>query len=137
MKNIDRLEFPKKYPISNSIKFGVLLFIVLGVLIHNCTQNQLSHEVTISDIKITDYSTALVEVQYVLTNQTKVDRYVWLLVKVYDDQGKELESALFQVNARAATIQPMLKIMDKLSRPLQKDEKPAKATIELYKRKVI
>jgi len=137
LDSIDRLEFPKKYPISGTIKMAVILFIIFGVWIHNCSQNQLSKEVTISEIKITEYSTVHVEIEYTISNKSSIDRDVWLLLKVFDSQGLELGSSLFFEKAKANKIQPMLKIMDKLSRPLLKDEKPAKATIEVFKRKVI
>lgn len=137
MPRFERLEFPKKYSIPGGIKLGVLLLIAIGIWIQTCSDKQLHREVIISDVKITDYSKVHVEVQYVIQNMSGLDREVKLLLRIYDEKGVELGSTLFLVNLEAGKKQSMLKIIDKLSRPLEKDEKPFKATINLYTKKVI
>jgi len=137
MLKIDRMEFPKKYPIPNWIKLLVILLVIFGVLIHNCSQDSLDKEIRISEIKITEYSKVHVEVTYSLRNLSTIDREVWLLLKVYDDKDEQLGSSLFLVKIKANTTQKRIKIIDKLSRPLVVNEKPAKASIEIYKRKVL
>jgi hypothetical protein len=137
MPTFERLDFPKKYPQPGWVKLIVLALIVAGIAIHNCSQTLLAEEIEISDVKITEFSRLHIEVQYIISNKSNLDRDLWLLLTAFDTAGKELGSTLFQVRAKAGKTQPMLKIMDKLTRPMNKDEKPDKATIVLYKRKVI
>lgn len=136
MLKIDRMEFPKKYPIPNWIKLLVVVLVILGIVIHNCSQDSLDKQIEISDITISEYSKVHVEVRYKLRSLSSVDRDIWLLLRVYDEQGEELSSSLFLVKLNAGAELNMIKILDKLSRPLEANEKPAKATLEIYKRKV-
>jgi hypothetical protein len=135
MFKFDRMEFPKKYPVSNWIKLVVLLLICSGLLIHNCWQNQIYNNIIIRDIKITDYSRVHVEVEYTIYNKSSIDRDIWLILNVTDNKDIDLGSALYSVRIKAGQTQSLLKIIDKLSRPLELNDKPAKATIEVYKRK--
>lgn len=137
MYKFDRMEYPKKYPIPGWIKVFVLAMIMVGILIHNCSQDNLQREIRITNIRITEYSRIHVEVAYTLISQARVDREVWLLLEVTDESNRVLGSTLFQTDIRAGQTKPMLKVLDKLDRPLGPDEKPATARIEIYKRKVL
>lgn len=137
MYKFERLEFPAKYPIPKGIMLSVFIFIIIGISIHNCSQKQLAEEIQITEIAITDYSRFHIEVQYTLRNTSGMQRDVWLLLKAYSNKGEELGSSLFLVKAQPDRIQSMIKIMDKLNRPLDKDEIPYSATINVYTRKVI
>lgn len=137
MAKFDRLEFPKKYPIPNWIKLLVVVLIFCGILIHNCSQEHLSSEIEISDIKIVDYSRVHIEIEYKIHNKTNIDRDVWLLLKVTDSNNEELASSLFLIKLKAEEKLSKVKIIDKLSKPLDDKITPQKATIEVYKRKVL
>lgn len=137
MLKIDRMQFPNKYPVPNWIKLLVVALILMGIFIHNCMQDMQDREIRISDVSIAAYSTAHVEVTYKLQNLAKVERDVWLLLKVYDDKDEELGSVLFLVSIKAGVTQSRIKVVDKLTRPLAENEKPAKASLQIYKRKVL
>lgn len=137
MLKIDRMEFPKKYPIPNWIKLMVIVLVIAGVFIHNCTQDNLLKEIKITDVQITEYSKVHVEVDYTIANSSKFDRDVRLLLRVYDKDNIELGSTLFLVNISKHSKKSMLKIIDKLSKPIDNENRPFKATIEIYRRKVI
>jgi len=137
MLKIDRMQFPNKYPVPNWIKLLVIALVLMGIFIHNCIQDQQERDIRISDVSISDYSAAHVEVSYKLQNLARVDHDVWLLLKVYDDKDEELGSVLFLVSIKAGLTQPRIKVVDKLARPLAENEKPAKASIRIYKRKVL
>ncbi len=137
MTHFERLEFPKKYSIPGIVQLSVLILIIVGIWIQNCSQKQLTQEIRISNIEITEYSRVHIEVHYTIKNTSSFNREIWLLLKAYDTNGEELGSSLYSVKTVAGKTQPMLKIMDKLTRPLNKGEKPDKATIVLYTRKVI
>jgi hypothetical protein len=136
MNNIDQMEFPRKYPVPQWLQLAVVVMILAGCGIHYCSQLQSSREISISDVRISDYSRVHVEVEYTLTNDAKVDREVWLYLQVFDANSRVLANALFLVRSKGGSRQSMLKIIDKLSRSLDKNEKPTKATLEVYKKKV-
>ncbi len=137
MVKIDRLDFPKKYPIPAGIKLGVFLVLILGVIIHRCVQNQLKSEIKISNIEITEFSRVHVEVQYTVTNNSRSERDVRLLLKVFDDKGEVIGSSLFMVKVQPKSSQRFVKIIDKLERTLELSEKPTRAEIEVYTRKLL
>ncbi|MFB3844523.1 MAG: hypothetical protein ACE14O_02080 [Candidatus Cloacimonadaceae bacterium] len=137
MYRFERLEFPKKYPIPNWIKLAVLIMILAGIGIHSCSQRKDAADIVISNVQITDYTRVSVEVDYTLQNKSKADRIVWLYLRVYGPEDEILGDALYSVSIKAGAKQDFAKIIDKLSRPLLIGEKPAKATLEIYKRKVL
>jgi hypothetical protein len=135
MLKIDRMEFPKKYPIPNWLKILVLALVFASLMMYNCSQDKLRQMLKLSDIRISAFSKAQVEVEYTIRNDTKSDRDAWLLLKVFDVNDSLLASSLFLVKLKAGEKKDMLKVMDKLSRPLAAGEKPGTATLELYRRK--
>jgi len=137
MLKIDRLEFPKKYPIPNCVKLLVVLLVFTGILIHNCSQTNLTKEIQVSNVRITTYSKVHAEVEYLLTNKSAFKRDVRLLVRIFNETGEELGSALYMVQTLPYSSKPMVKIIDKLSSPLENENIPVKATLEIYRRKVI
>jgi hypothetical protein len=137
MPRFERLDFPKKYPVPNWIKLAIIVALIAGFGIYDCSQKKVLDEIKVLDVKITDYSRVHIEVQYTIQSQSHVDRDIWFILKAFDIKGKELGSTLYQVNVKAGRSQPMLKILDKLERPLENGEKPDKATVSIYTRKVI
>lgn len=134
---IERIDFPKRYPVPSMIMLGVIAFVFIGVMIHECTQKQLVNNIKISDVVITEYTRVYIEVQYTIQNTSRFEQAPNLMLKIYDTRGELLASSLFNVRIPAGKTWPLLKIIDKLIRPLDKGEKPGKVTLEVYPRKVI
>jgi hypothetical protein len=84
-----------------------------------------------------EYSKVHVEVDYTITNTSRFDRDVRLLLRVYAKDNQELGSSLFMVKIGKHSSKSLLKIIDKLSSPIDNENRPVKATIEIYRRKVI
>jgi hypothetical protein len=137
MYKFDRMQWPRKYPVPNWIKLMIVVMFFVGVIITNHSQRLLTRDIRISDIKISEYSRVHVDVEYTISNRSSVDRDVWLILQVYDNKSALLGNALFLVNCKAKSTQERLKMIDKLVRPLENNEKPAKATLEVYNKKVI
>lgn len=137
MPIFERLDFPKKYPIPGWIKIAVVIAVLGGVLIHNCSQNNLDREIEITDIKITEFSRVHVEIEYTITNKSIIDRDVWLLLKVFDNSDDLVGSTLFFIKTEAGKSTRLIKIIDKLEKPLIDDVEPVKAVFEVFKRKVL
>lgn len=137
MYKFDRLEFPKKYPQPGWIKLVVMAMIVAGIGIHYCSQKQAFQNIDISDVRITGFSRVHVEVEYTISNNSKIDREIWLFLQVYGQKQEILGNSLYSLRIKAGNKQELIKIIDKLTRPLDKNERPSKATLEVYKRKVL
>jgi hypothetical protein len=135
MLKIDRMEFPKKYPIPNWLKLAIIVILFGSIVYYNNAEDRLLKKLVISDVVITGYSRVHAEVQYSIHNETRSDRNVRLLMKLYDVNDSLLTSAMFMVNLKAGEKKEMVKILDKLSHPLGKGEKPGSATLQVYKRK--
>jgi hypothetical protein len=132
-----RPEVPTKRSVPSFMILAVLLMVFLGVSIHNCSQKQLANEIQISNVVITEFSRVHVEVHYIIQNLSNLDREPELMLNVYDSKGDLLTSALFSIKIPAGKKQEMLKIIDKLIRPLDVGEKPGKAVLTVYQRKVL
>jgi hypothetical protein len=137
MLKIDRMEFPRKYPIPGWVKFVVLALVIAGIWMHNCSQDQLAREIVISDVVISAYTKVHIEVEYSIHNRSRIDRDAWLLLRVSDDRDEELASSMFVVSLKAGEKKDMVKVLDKLSRPLADNEEPKAVKLEIFKRKVL
>ncbi|PKN79423.1 MAG: hypothetical protein CVU48_05390 [Candidatus Cloacimonetes bacterium HGW-Cloacimonetes-1] len=137
MPKIERLEFPKKYPLKYNWIVLVLISVVIGVLVHNCTQKQVRETIIISDIAIADYSDQYINVIYTIKNLQKEPQEIRLLAKVYDKDGGEIASTLFIAKLKPLSNQVRTKLIDSLNRSLKPGEKPYRVTITLYERKLI
>jgi hypothetical protein len=135
MLKIDRMEFPKKYPIPNWLKIVVMLLVLGSLMLYNMNQDKLKQKLVISDVQISAYNKAQIEVEYSVSNETHSQREAWLLLKVYDNSDSLLTSSLFLVNLKAGEKKEMVKVLNDLARTLQPDEKPGAVTLEPYIRK--
>lgn len=116
---------------------AVVFMVFIGISIHNCIQKQLVNDIQISSVTITEFSRVHVEVHYTIQNLSNLDREPELMLNVYDSKGELLTNALFSIKIQAGKKQEMLKIIDKLNRPLNVGETPGNATVEVYQRKVL
>ncbi len=131
------MEFPRKFPLANSGKLLVLIAVVLGVLIHQCTQKQLRESIVISDIQIVDYSSGHMELEYQIQNLRDREQEVRLLAKAWDDNDIEIASIMFLVKLPPNATQKRTKIIDKLNRAIKEGEIPKRAAIRVYERKIL
>ena len=137
MPKIDRLEFPKKYPLKDTWIVLVLITVVFGVFIHFHTQKQIRESIVISDIAIADYTDQYINVIYTIKNLSRDAQEIRLLAKVYDKEGGEIASTLFLAKLKPDSTQVRTKLIDSLNRALKPGEKPYRVTITLYERKII
>ena len=134
---IEHPDFYRKRRIPATIILAVALMIVFGIWVNDCTQRQLAREITFSNITLNEYSPVHVEVGFTLTNASRFDRDVNIILTVSDTADSLLADALFQVHAKAHSTAGHIKIIDKLRRPLQKNEKPGRIGIAVFPRKVL
>ena len=134
---IDRIDFPKRYPVPSWLMLAVVILALMGIMINESSQKRLVKNIIITNTEITEYSRVHIEVQYNIQNLLPKEQTPNLLLKVYDLQGNIIASTLFRVKLPAQRKISLLKIIDKLVRTLDKGEKPGKVTLEVYPRKVI
>jgi hypothetical protein len=137
MSILDKKDFHQKYPVSGNIKILVIILALAAIFLQNQNQRRISNSVIIRGVHITEYSKVHVETEYTLQNTTRKNLEINLLLKVYDATGKLLGSALYPVHISPQKTDTHIKIIDKLNRSLDKDEKPGKVSLEIYRRKVL
>ncbi|HOH47078.1 MAG TPA: hypothetical protein PLX59_04505 [Candidatus Cloacimonadota bacterium] len=134
---IDRMEFPRRYKLKDSMIILVMLALLFGVWLNNNTQKRILRKVLISEITIVDYSSQHVEISYKVENKLQKDLELRLLAKVFDAKGAELASAMYTMEIGASQTLHYSKIFDTLNRALAEGEAPAKAVVSIYPRKAI
>jgi len=137
MPVIDRMQFPRKYPLKDVVVILAILGVAVGFMVHNCTQRQIATSVRIEDIRIADFGEQFIRVGYRITNLTASDHDYRLLLTVYADDGQILASSLFMITVPGRRSERRSKLLYRLNRPLQPGERPHNATIELYRRRIL
>ncbi len=137
MPAIERMQFPRRYPLKDMVFLVAIVGIAVGFLVHNCTQRQIAESLRIEDIRISNYTEQYVEVSYLVTNLTSSAQDYRLLLTLYAQDDQILSSSLFMITVQAGRSERRSKLLDKLNRRLQPGEKPQRATIELYKRRIL
>lgn len=131
MPIVDRLTFPRKYKLKQSIVLLVLLAAIFGIWLKTRAQKSQSERIIIHKVYIERWDTQFVEIGFVIENKGKKPEDVKLLARIYDPQGGEVSSKLFQITLKAQNKGPRSHILDKMTRPLRPGEKPYRATLEL------
>ena len=137
MPRIERPDLQRRLPVPGYVKIVAILFVIFGIWFQTCTQKQLENEIRFSNLRITEYTRVYLEVRYTITNLSAYDRDANLMLKVYSEKGDLVASTIYAVNVPAHTSQDMIKIIEKMLRPLDKEEKPGKVTLEIYERRSI
>ena len=136
MPVIDRMEFPRKYKLKDSLLILALLAIGFGIWLNNSSQRKITEQVLISDIRIENSGSQFIELSYQVENRLSKDQELRILVRVYDAKGAELASAMYMAEFPAKSLQRYTKMLDKLNRSLEEGEIPARAEVSIYTRKV-
>lgn len=136
MPIVDRLEFPKRYKLKGSMLIFILLVAAAGIWMQNQNLKKSASQIQISQVQIVRTGTGFIELEYNIANLGKQDKDVNLMARVWDVEGLELASALFNIQLSAKSQGKRTKMLDKLNRSLKEGEKPFKAEISLYTRKV-
>ncbi len=136
MRVVDRLEFPKRYKPKQFILIIVIVLVILGIFIQRSGVRRNASRIQISDVRISNFGTQFIELEYTLANTGKRDQEIALMARVWDVEGEEIASALFSVKVKANSISKRTKMLDKLNRALKEGERPYKAEISLYIRHV-
>lgn len=136
MPIVDRMEFPRRYKLKVSVLILIIFGAIFGIWLQRHSAGKLAEQIVISNVTFGRFGTQFIELEYTLANTGKQDREISLMAKVWDAEGQELASALFGVNIPAGSKAKRSKLLDRLNRTLREGEKPYKAEISLYTRRV-
>lgn len=134
MLSVDRLPYPRRYKLKQSLILLVIVAALLGLWFKSHSRSSLQKRVIIRSVNFEDWGRQYVEVGYDIENIGKTDETVDLLVKVFDAQGEEVTSSMFQTTARAGVRAHKSHQIIKMRRTLKEGEAPHKATMEIYTR---
>lgn len=137
MPVIDRMEFPRKFKLKQSLVLFVLLAIGFGIWLNNHNQKRILDSIIISDARVDSYSGAHVEISYEVENKLKKDMELRILAVVYDLDGAELASAMYMGSFPASTKRRYTKNLTDLARGLAETEIPGKVVVKVYPRRVL
>ncbi len=132
MSPFEAINFPKKYPVSASVKIVVLLLIIFGIWLRGCYYRQLPKEMIISEVSISNLTTQSVDVNFTLENRKGVNMDQNLFIQIFTTENYMIASKIVKVTVPAGKKLGYVKILDNLNRPLNKGESIQKATVELY-----
>lgn len=136
MPIVDRMEFPRKYKLKEYMIILVLVAAFVGIMIQRQSIKRVREAIEISSVSVARFGTQYIELDYSIVNKSKREQTVRLLAKVWDAQGEEITSALFDVTLQPTQTSQRSKMLDKLNRTLKEGEKPYKAEISLYEKRV-
>lgn len=137
MPIVDRLEYPKKYKLKNTLIYLAVLAALAGLLYSKCSNEARRDSIIIHSVGFDEYDRNFIRLGYDIENKGRSYERADLLAKVYDAEGEELASIFFATELRPQTREFQSKVIDKLNRPLKEGEKPYRATIELRQRKLL
>ena len=130
------MEFPKRYKLKESAIIFIVLVALAGIWMQRQSLKRLASQIQISGITVSRFGSQFIELEYTIANLSGKDRDINLMARVWDKDGNELASALFNIQLPANSKAQRSKMLDKLNRNLKDGEKPYKAEISLYTRKV-
>lgn len=130
------MEFPRRYKLKESAIVIIIIAAILGIWIQRHSLQKQAEQVKISEVRISNFGSQFIELEYKLANLSKQDRKLNLMARVWDSDSLEIASALFSVDVPAASSAKRSKLLDRLNRSLKEGERPYRAEISLYNRKV-
>jgi len=136
MPFVERMEFPQKRPLKQALILIAIIAAAFGIWLQNRSQDSLVKNIIITNPQIIQITSSYLELSYEIESKLLSDKEIRLLCVVYDENGEEIASSVFMVNARAGTKQTRSRILDKLVRSPKEGETFQDIRINIIKRKV-
>ncbi|NLK49558.1 MAG: hypothetical protein GX294_02805 [Candidatus Cloacimonetes bacterium] len=134
MPIVDRLPFPRKYKLKQTVLLFAILAALFGLWLRSNAHKSQSKRIIIHSVGVERFDTQFVEITFEIENKGAKDEEVMLLTKVYNTAGEEVTSKLFQIRTKAQKRETRSEMIDKMTLPLKPGEKPYRITLELYHR---
>lgn len=137
MPIVDRLEFPRRHKIKDTAILLILVAAILGFFVTRCNSKAQDRRIVIHRVWFEEISQNYVLLGFVIENKGSVTEKVNLVAKVFDKEGKQVASRLFQTTVPPGTKDVQTEPIEKWSRYLPEGEKPARASLEIHKRRLL
>ncbi len=134
MPIVDRLPFPRKHKLKQSVVLVVILAALFGLWVRSCTRTKLQEKIIIHSVNIEEFGSNYVIISYEIENKDSKDRNVMLLAEISDQDEEEIASKLFEVSVKAKSKTRRSKTLDEVTRAIKDGERPYRATLRLYQR---
>ncbi len=132
MSAFERIDINKRRSIPNWIKLVLLVTVIFGITLRNCWKKSQTSDISITDIEISDYTIASIDVNFVITNPNDVELTKKIIIKAYSASGAELASRLTSIEVSPKSKKRYLKILTKLQKPLNDINEISRVTVEVY-----
>ena len=132
MSAFERIDINKRRSIPNWIKLVLLVTVIFGITLRNCWKKSQTSDISITDIEISDYTIASIDVNFVITNPNDVELTKKIIIKAYLASGEELASRLTSIEVSPKSKKRYLKILTKLQKPLNDINEISRVTVEVY-----
>lgn len=137
MPIVDRLEFPRRHKLKDTAILLILVAAILGFFVTRCTSKVQDRRVIIQRVWFEEVARDYVLLGFVIENTGPYTEKVNLVARVFDQEGKQVASRLFQTKVHPHTKDVQTEPIEKWSRYLEEGEKPARASLEIHKRKLL
>ncbi len=93
----NRIDINKKYPISSSIKFVLLIAAIFGIMLRSCYLKSEKKHIIFSNAKVTQFTRANIDVEFEVTNLSSANYEKNILIKVLNKSGEEVASKITRI----------------------------------------
>ena len=133
MTYIERPDFAKRRTIPPSLKLILLAAVIIGFLLRSCWYDKRDAYYEITDIEISDQTLSSVDVLFVVTNKTRMQKNEPVLIRLYTTRGDEIASRITSIDIPPHTRRRYRKMIESWGRPLYEGEELSHATVKIYK----
>lgn len=129
----NRIDINKKYPLSSTIKFAILIAVIFGFALRSCYIKNQNKKIIFVDIKVTEVTTANIDVEFNVINKTGLSYDKPVLVRVLTKDGKEIASKITKIHLKATSHKKGYRIvLTKLRIPIKSADDIGFVVVKLY-----
>lgn len=134
MPIVDRLPFPRKHKLKQSVILAVILAALFGLWLRSCHRSRMQERIIVHSVNIEEFGSNYVMLSYEVENKDSRSRNVKLLARVSDEKDGEIASKLFEITLKAGSREKRSQTLDEVTRAIKDGERPYRATLRLYPR---
>ncbi len=133
MPLIERPDLTKRRSAPPTLKFLLLAAVLLGFFFRSCWYDRREAYYEISDIELRDQTHSSVDVLFVVTNKTRLEKEESVLIRLYTTRGDELASRITTIEVKPRARRRYRKLIENWERPLYEDEELSHATVKIFR----
>jgi len=134
MPTIGTPNIKKKNSISPTVKLILLVAVILGLIIWNCSQDREKSNILFEEITHENSTHLSVEVMFYINNKTLQSGRKPVLIQVFTSSGDMIASRITSIDLEPRSRRRIIRIIDNFERPLRADETISHVNVELFQR---